>query len=442
MIFSKLGRKLDTLVRAHVNQGTFSGSVLVVKGKRVVLRKVYGEANVELGIPLRPGHVFHIGSVGKILTALGVLRLVDMGRLSFEERLETFLPQFPDAQYITLHHLLSNTSGIADHITREDAAEWCGRPHTVPELVNLITETPRLFRPGERFGYSNANWTLLAAVLERVTEQPFTKALTDLVLTPLGMTRTTVGGDNPLVPGRVSGYDLSEHGLQPAAHIDLSVEIGAGGIYSSVDDLYRLKGALTKNGFLTQETRQHMTTPVIQSAVQGAASGYGYGVMTGRRFGRTWWGHSGGTFGFTAFFTHYFDENVTVIVLSNFGNGSAARLEQTLAAVMFGQPYSLPHDAPQVDVARDVLAIYEGRYRTEYAGRAIDARITLDGDHLYIQFPLLPKAQLKALSPKRFQGRLKGGEVMFDFVCEKGQVTGIDIDWSGQKLLAPRLEPS
>lgn len=443
MMFWK-SRKLDALVRAHVNRGTFSGSVLVVRGERVVLREGYGRASVELGVSVRPEHAFRIGSVGKTLTALAVLRLVDKGQLSLADRLETFVPNFPDAQEVTLHQLLSNTSGIADHITREDAAQWCRRPHTLPELLKLIAEAPRLFTPGERFSYSNANWALLAAVLGRVTGQAFAEALTDLVLTPLGLTRTTVGTDNPLVPGRVSGYDLSEHGPQPAAHIDLSVELGAGGIYSTANDLCRLKGALAEDGFLEPETRRCMTIPVTQSVTEDASSGYGYGAMTGRRFGRAWWGHSGGTFGFTAFFTHYPgnvpSEAVTVIVLSNFGNGSAAGLEQALAAVMFGEPYSLPQDTPRTRVPRDVLAIYEGRYRTEYAGRVVNAHIMLGGEHLYVQFPLLPKAQLRALSPSRFQSRLKGGEVTFDFVCKAGQVTGINLDWSGQKLFAPRLE--
>ena len=450
-----LSRNLDALVRAHVQQGTFSGSVLVARGDRVVLRKGYGKANLELGVPVTPEHAFRIGSVAKILTALAVLRLVDMGQLSVEDKLGAFVP-IPDAEQITLHQLLSNTSGIADHITREDAAAWCGRPHSLPELLELIAQAPRLFTPGERFGYSNANWALLAAVLKNVTGQPFSGALTDLVLTPLQLTRTTVGIDHPLVPGSVSGYQLGEDGLRPAAHLDLSVEIGAGGLYSTVGDLHHLSSALTRDGFLTPETRGRMTSPVSQSLTQsaepGASTGYGLGVMTGHRFGRAWLGHSGGTFGFSSFLTHYSGavprKDVTIIVLSNVDNGSAADLEQSLAALLFGKPYSLPQPAPRLgvpyDVPRDVLATYEGRYRTEYAGRVTDARITLggssDGAHLYVQFPLLAKARLRALSTTRFEGRLKGGKVIFDFVAEAGQVTGIKLDWSGQKLTAPKLE--
>lgn len=308
---SKLNRKLDALVNAHVKQSTFSGSVLVVRGEKVVLRRGYGQASVELGVPATPEHVFRIGSIAKTLTALAVLRLVDAGRLSTEDRLSTFLPDFPDAHYVTLHHLLSNTSGVADHITREDAASWCGRPHTLPELVSFIAGAPRLFKPGSRFGYSNANWALLAAVLEHTTGHPFAEALSDLVLAPLGLTRTVVGIDNPLVRGRASGYQLDDRPLddhrkghvRPAPHIDLSVEVGAGGVYSTVDDLYRLKNALAKDGFLSSGTRKRMVTPVTRDASLGTgATGYGYGVTTGQRFGRAWWGHSGVTFGFTAFF--------------------------------------------------------------------------------------------------------------------------------------------
>ncbi len=302
-----------------------------------------------------------------------------------------------------------------------------------------------MFEPGSRFSYSNANWALLAAVLEGVTEKPFAEVLAELVLTPLGLTRTVVGADDPLVQSRASGYKLNDHAsgdrsVRPALYLDLSVEIGAGGVYSTVGDLYRLKNALAEAGFLTSETRRRTLTPVTHDAsIGGGATGYGYGVMTGERFGRAWWGHSGATFGFTSFLTHYPSDDVTIIVLSNLDNGSAAGLEQGLAAVMFGEPYNLPSDSPEVSVDGDVLATYEGTYRTEFAGRRINARVKCVEDYLCVTFPLLPAARLRALSPTRFQGRLKGGEVMFEFAFEQDQIVGIELDWSGHKLFAPRL---
>lgn len=438
MIFSKvtkLRRELSTLAHAHVEQNTFSGGVLVEKSGKLLLREGYGLADVELNVPALPEHAFRIGSVAKTFTALAVLRLVDAGRLSVETPLNTLLPDFPGADRVTLHHLLSNTSGIADHIVREDVLTWCGRPHTLSELIDLIAEQPLLFEPGARFSYSNANWALLAAVLEDVAGQPFAVALAELVLVPLGLTGTSVGIGDALVIGRVSGYHLGELGVRPAAHIDLSVEIGAGALYSTVDDLYRLKAALKQDSFFKPETRRRLLVPITQDA----DIGYGYGVMIGHRFGRTWWGHSGATFGFTASLTHYPSDDLTVIVLANLDNGSAMKLEQDLAAAVLGEPYGLPGDVPEAVVARGVLASYEGTYRTEYAGRTTNARVQLDVDHLCVQFPLLPRARLKALSQTRFQGRLKGGDVTFEFLTEGGRVTGIELDWSGHKMFAPKV---
>ena len=448
-----LGRKLDALVRAHAAQGTFSGAVLVARGSRVVLRRPYGLADAELGVPNRPEHAFRIGSVAKILTALAVLRFLEGARLPVRTSLGRFVPEFPDADLLSLHHLLSNTSGIADYFTLEDASVWWGRPHTLAELARRIAEAPRLFRPGERSGYSNANWTLLAAALERATERPFAEALTELVLEPLGLVHTTVAADSPLVAGSVSGYRLGDDGLRPAAHIDLSVEVGAGGVYSTVDDLFRLKDAFMRSDFLTPETRARMTTPVTTPVTDDAATGYGYGLMTGRRFGRAWLGHSGGTFGFSSFLTHYPDEDVTVIVLSNLEDGSSADLERDLTALTFGEPYRFP-DAlserrAEAIVARDVLARYEGVYRVDYAGRPMNARVDLITDgpadgltgYLQVKFPLLNAARLRTLSPTRFRTRLKGGEVTFEFVLEGERASGVSLNWSGTVLFAPKQEP-
>ena len=127
---------------------------------------------------------------------------------------------------------------------------------------------------------------------------------------------------------------------------------------------------------------------------------------------------------------------MTVIILSNFDNGSAAALERDLTAAVFRELHTLPSDAPEVRVAHNVLAAYEGLYRTEHAGRAVGARVK--GEHLCVTFLLLPTARLRALSVTRFQGRLKGGEVTFDFVFEEERVVGVALDWSGTKLFAPK----
>jgi hypothetical protein len=161
--------------------------------------------------------------------------------------------------------------------------------------------------------------------------------------------------------------------------------------------------------------------------------GYGQGFISLRRFGRTAVGHSGGTFGFSSFLTHYPDDELTVIVLSNFENGSAAALERDLAAVMLGQPYTLPTRETTVSLSESQLRAWVGDYATEFIGRPLTMTIALKNGALVAKFPLLPGSRLRALSPNRFAGNIKGGEVRFEFFDDRAE-----LDWSGTTMIARR----
>ena len=421
-------RKLEHLVKTYANAGTFSGVVLVAQNDKILLRQAYGYANVELGVKLTPAHKFRIGSVAKTFTALAVMKLVEANEVKVTNTLATFLADYPKGSAITLHHLLSNTSGIPDPIIREDAATWCSRPHTLNQVIDIFKDEPLLFEPGSRLGYSNANWLLLAAVIEQVTGQRYAEALDELVLRPFQLNDTLVGITSKPIPDKAYGYTLEDKGVRVAAHIDLSVEVGAGGLYSTAADLYRLDKVLKTASGLSKETLERMRTPVKEAN----GVGYGYGFMTGERFGKPWWGHSGGTFGFSSFYTHYPAEDATVIVLSNLENGSAGKLEHSLAAALFGKPYDLPSEATFIDVAPETLRHYEGTYRSDFMGRPINFEVRLE-DGLSVKFPLLPRAKLRALAANRFQGHLKGSEVIFEFFEDE-----VRIDWAGQEMVAPK----
>ncbi|QRK11721.1 serine hydrolase [Archangium violaceum] len=437
---TRLERELDALVDAHTRLGLFSGAVLVARQGRVLLRKAYGLANHELGQPMRPETVFRIGSVGKSFTALAVMRLVAMGRLDVHEPLARYQPDFPRAERLLLHHLLSNTSGLPDHLMQEDSRTWSAAPHDLEMLLGRIRPLTPLFEPGERMAYSNANWALLARVLERVTGQPYGQALRSLLLEPLGLKATDHEVTGRLIPHRASGYRLEEGGVQNATHIDPSVTVGAGSLVSTVDDLYRLDRALARAELWPGELLQRMSSTVARVE---DGTGYGYGFVTGERFGQRHVGHSGGTFGFTSWFSRYPEADAVVIVLSNLENGNATRLDQDLSGLLFGVTPELPRARASVEVAPGVLAEYAGTYRTEYMGRPMDFRVRLDAGALHAHLPLLPRARLTALSEQRFQGRLKGGEVLFTFQrAAAGEVSGVEMDWAGVRMVAPRVASS
>ena len=435
--FRRLGarRRLTGLVDAHASRDTFSGTVLVRQGTTTVLRTARGFANRATGAQNHPNTSFRLGSIGKTFTALAVLRLVEANRLSLDDPIDRLVPGALGSNRILIHHLLSNTSGIPDFLTLPALQPRIAEPHRLDEILEYVRGHPQLFPPGERLSYSNTNWTLLAVAVERVTGAPFASALATLVFEPLGLERTFVDrGDSG--PDAALGYTIGESGPEPALPIHPSIELGAGGLRSTVDDLLALDQAVVRPGFLRAHTLEQMARPVARDG----GLGYGYGLFSTTRFGRSVLGHTGGTFGFTAFWSRYPAEDAVVIVLANFDNGSAERLERDLAAALLGEPYELPADRTFVTVAPDVLARYRGRYRSQFAGRRIDFAVEQDGDRLYAAFPLLPRALLQPLSDTRFFTRLKGGDVIFEFVGEREAPSTIRVDWSGMAMDCPRVD--
>jgi hypothetical protein len=169
---------------------------------------------------------------------------------------------------------------------------------------------------------------------------------------------------------------------------------------------------------------------------------YGYGLCIEARFDEVAFGHSGGTFGFTSYFTYYPGAQLLTVVLANIENGSAQGLERDLGALVLGQPYVLPSSRPFIELPTEVLRRYVGRYRCDFAGRVMEADVALVGDKLQIKFPLLRAAALAPMSESRFFTRLKGGEVTLDFdlPAAAGASSGrVVLDWGGQRFECPRL---
>jgi CubicO group peptidase (beta-lactamase class C family) len=428
--------RLTRLVDAHAALGTFAGTVLVAHRGRVLIRTARGLAEREARAPNEPETPFRIGSIGKTFTALAVIRLIEEKTLAPSDSIARFVPELPGAEPILVHHLLSNTSGLPDYLTLPALQPRLAERHALTAVLDYVRPLPPLFEPGARLAYSNTNWILLALALERVTGLSFARALDRLVLQPLGLGDTFVDLDHERA-GLAAGYSLEPDGPVPATPIHMSLELGAGGIRSTVDDLLRMDQAITRPGFLRADSLERMKTRV---ATDGAV-GYGYGLFSTTRFGRGIVGHTGGTFGFTAFWSRYPEEDLVTIVLANLDNGSAERLERDLGAVVLGQPYQLPGERNFIEVEPQALAPYTGRYRSSFAGRRIDFAVTLEQDQLFAVFPLLPKARLQALSTTRFFTRLKGGEVIFEFVRDgpTGPFSRIAVDWSGMAMECPRL---
>jgi D-alanyl-D-alanine carboxypeptidase len=299
----------------------FSGVVLVADGDRVLFREGYGFANQVWRAPNRPDTAFHAASVTKMLTAAAILKLAEQGRLSLDDSLAKWVPEYPQASAaarITLRHLLTHTSGLPPWEVRQLA-------RSTAQLVRTMTTAPSR-APGERFEYSNAGFVLLGAVIENVTKMDFEQALKALVMEPAGMTRTAAWPVSAVIPNRATGYLLPQDdplGAGPRYANDQYLGFkgdGSGGLYTTADDLFAFHRAVVNGTLLGPAAKEQFLAAATDFPGTPRPSKYGLGMRLTECSGQPVFGHSGGgaNSGISNATFTTLDGRWTVIVLSNY----------------------------------------------------------------------------------------------------------------------------
>jgi CubicO group peptidase (beta-lactamase class C family) len=294
--------------------GRFSGDVLVAKNGRPVLQRHYGLANRATREPNRLGTRFNLASVGKTLTAVAVARLVDQGKLAFDDPIGRYLPELPSPmRALTVAQLLDHTSGLGDFFENPSYERTRPTLTSLARYLPLIVGSPPDAQPGA-FHYSNSGYILLGLIVERVSGSDYYAFLRRQVFASAGMTHTACLWRRHLGRGTAIGYsrlgsNTSE--LPPRGS-------SAGGCYSTVGDLLAFANALVAHRLLSPGVTETITSPHVGDG-RGGAYGYGFGI----RFGRpgdppTIW-HNGGAPGVGAELDVNPGLGYTVVVLSNLG---------------------------------------------------------------------------------------------------------------------------
>jgi CubicO group peptidase (beta-lactamase class C family) len=313
--------RLDTILE----QADLGGSVIVTRGGATLLSAGYGMANREHAVPNTPETKFRIGSITKQFTAMAILILQDRGKIHVEDRVGDHLTTVPDTwQELTIHQLLTHTSGIMHSWALPGFAETMSVPTTLDETLKRFFDQPLVFEPGTGFQYSGVGYFLLAKIIEEVSGKRYEDFLNEEIFTPLNMLDT--GADRPdvVLEGRASGYGRNEDGIvQNAPAIFMPLLTGGGNLYSTVEDLARWDRALSAHTLISEEAYAAMYRPERER--------YGYGWRVGELDGRRSISHSGGVPGFNAFILRLPDQDICVVVLTNLQPGGAGRLGQTLA---------------------------------------------------------------------------------------------------------------
>ncbi|HET7012040.1 MAG TPA: serine hydrolase domain-containing protein [Anaerolineales bacterium] len=304
--------QLDGIFSRMAADETFSGSVLIAQDGEVLLSRGYGSADRKLGISNTPHTRFFIGSVSKQFTAMAILILQSQGRLNVQDYICRYIEDCPAAwEDITIHHLLTHTSGM---IVMPDDSSYPETPITPRELLARFEDAPLDFHPGERHSYSNCGYWVLGTIIEQVSGQSYKDFIQQAIFEPLGMHDSGYDQD---ARGLAVGY-RDQHTVVPSQVIDSSFLYSAGALYSTVEDLYRWDQALYTEQLISRELLDQMFAPrasLYPDAVGSAAYGYGWIVLD--HMGRRMVGHGGALDGFRAWIFRYPDDRITIIVLSN-----------------------------------------------------------------------------------------------------------------------------
>jgi CubicO group peptidase (beta-lactamase class C family) len=360
--------ELDRLL-SRLEAFGFSGSLLVARDGRIVLEKGYGFADRQRGVPFTAGTVFDIGSITKQFTAAAILKLEMEGKLKVTDPISKYFEGVPeDKAGITLHHLLTHSAGLED--------VFGGDYEEMPRdrLVKTALASKLLWPPGTRYRYSNAGYSLLAAIVEKVSGQPYETFLQKRLFKPAGLTKTGYRGPK-WAPGTLAhGYNAEGDWGTPLDHAwapdgpwwNLR---GNGGILSTVGDLYKWHRALEGEAILSKEAKAKYYAPHVPEDAEGSSHyGYGWAIMKTPR-GTRLITHNGGNGIFAADFRRYVDEGIVIVIGSNRSDFSSIAIDPQVARLVFGMEYTLPPAPAKLE--SKALERFAGTYALPSGGRLI-----------------------------------------------------------------------
>jgi CubicO group peptidase (beta-lactamase class C family) len=328
-----LQQKLTAFMDKKADEIQFNGTVLVAKGGKVLFQKGYGYSDYSEKIPNQVITEYRIASLTKSFTALSILQLEAAGKLKTTDHISKYLSGFQNGEKITVHDLLTHSSGVKNHFRLTDPT----KPTTVDDVINLMSKQSLSFSPGTKYAYSDTGYTILAGIIERVSGESYGEYLQNHIFRIAGMIHTYLYKEDA---GKLAnGY---QNFRKVTMKEDESQYIGSGDIISTVSDLLKYNDAIHNGRLLPSREVMKMETGYIDSERWGAFKyGYGWNVADNLlSFGKFMVEHNGSLPGFKSEIVDFVNDRVTVIVLSN-NNGSwnSGALSRELASICLGKRF-------------------------------------------------------------------------------------------------------
>ncbi len=299
------------------NNGKYSGCVLIAKDEEILLKKAYGYANIAHRVPNTTETKFGTASMGKMFTAIAVMQLKEKGVLRLDETVGEILPEYPNKTVrdrVTVHQLLTHTSGLTDFFNTEFEFKAKHTVRTLEDYFSIFRNDSLLFSPGTKYSYSNAGYIVLGMLIEKLTGETYYDYVREHIFKPAHMNNTDYYETDSSIDNLAEGYiKKTENGIwKTSVYMKGARGSSAGGAYTTVTDLLRFSKALKNNLLITKESLELMLTKTDNNAY-----GYGFNLNT---FNQTEvYGHNGGAHGVSAELDIYKKPEYVVVTLSNRG---------------------------------------------------------------------------------------------------------------------------
>ena len=440
-----LSEKADALLSGLIQTNDPGVAVLVAQDGKILFEKGYGLADLEHHVPVTPQTTFRIASVTKQFTAAAILKLQEEGKLSVNDKLSKYIPDFPRGDEVTLRQLLNHTSGIHDYIRDPPPIAT-----TTEAILEEIEKYPYDFDPGTKWNYDDSGYLLLGYIMEKVSGQTYGDFLHENFFQPLGMTNTAVYREHFDLQQEALGYSLGTNGFERANWPGVDEEPlwfgGDGALYSTVEDLYRWNEGIFNRRVLDAASLKAAFTPVAMEAGQlNSGNGYGFGWFVGRYRGLRDISHGGGIPGFSSLLLRLPDAQFTVAVLANAQPGRTNASPESLAfqlvdIYLAAKLTSL--DIVNTNVSPKSYDALTGRYEIGNMG---DLTISRRGTHLFVHLADDPEGEVEIYPASTAEFFWKGGEdfIPITFVKDSsGKAVKLIFNYYGMEFACPRIKDS
>jgi len=398
--FENLSAQLDPVLQARIdslfvewdNPESPGYALGIVQGGELVYARGYGQATLEYDVPITPQTVFHMASVSKQFTAFAIALLHEEGKLSLNDDIREHLPELADfGQPITIRHLVHHISGLRDQWNLLALAGWrLDDVITREQIMGLLERQEALnFPPGDQYTYCNSGYTLMAEIVSRLSGKPFPEWMKERVFEPLGMQSTLFYDDHErIVLNRAYSYEKTDDGYKKSV---LSyANVGATSLFTTVEDMAKWSNHFRDPVVGSEKTLALMHERGILNA--GDTIPYAFGQVVGEHGGRPTVSHGGADAGYRTHFVRFPEDDLAIIVLSNFASSNPGGVAYRVADILFGEEAAAiepanseqqPGPVTTISLSPEELQRYAGSFYFDQVG--VRATTSVRADSLFVR---------------------------------------------------------